>query len=248
MIALSLVSWTLRSPILDRLYQTLPLLIFAYVVHFGAQAMRASQVAVDGVPRRVDDAARALGAGRWRRFRTIDLPIMLPGLAAGGGLVLLSVMKELPDDAAPRADRRRDARAADLERGRGRLLRPGGDRRARARRPLRGPHLAAHHPAHGDACTHEPAPRRCSAVLTLPRLIALVVLFVAAWTAPLAAVPATYGAQTTADEPQYLMSAISLGEDRNLDVRDERAEGRYRDFHRARPPDAGGHRAPTAAG
>jgi predicted amidohydrolase YtcJ len=50
-IALSLVNWTLRSPILDRLYQTLPLLIFAYVVHFGAQAMRASQVAVDGVPR-----------------------------------------------------------------------------------------------------------------------------------------------------------------------------------------------------
>lgn len=95
-LALSLVSWTLRSPILDRLYQTLPLLIFAYVVHFGAQAMRASQVAVDGVPRRLGDAAQSLGARRWRRFRTVDLPIMLPGLAAGGGLVLLSVMKELP--------------------------------------------------------------------------------------------------------------------------------------------------------
>jgi iron(III) transport system permease protein len=58
--------------------------------------MRASEVAVDAVPHRVEDAARALGAGRWRRFRTIELPIMLPGLAAGGGLVLLSVMKELP--------------------------------------------------------------------------------------------------------------------------------------------------------
>jgi iron(III) transport system permease protein len=95
-VALSLVLWTLRSPLLDRLYQTLPLLIFAYVVHFGAQAMRASEVAVDAVPRRLEDAARALGAGRWRRFRTVELPIMLPGLAAGGGLVLLSVMKELP--------------------------------------------------------------------------------------------------------------------------------------------------------
>jgi hypothetical protein len=71
-----------------------------------------------------------------------------------------------------------------------------------------------------------------SGVLTLPRVIALVVLLVAAWTAPLAAVPATYGAKTTADEPQYLMSAISIGEDRSLDVRDERAEGRFRDFHR----------------
>jgi iron(III) transport system permease protein len=58
--------------------------------------MRASEVAVDAVPRRLEEAARALGAGRWRRFRTVELPIMLPGLAAGGGLVLLSVMKELP--------------------------------------------------------------------------------------------------------------------------------------------------------
>lgn len=71
-----------------------------------------------------------------------------------------------------------------------------------------------------------------SRFLTLPRVIALVVLFVAAWTAPLAAVPATYGTKTAADEPQYLLSAISLGEDRSLDVRDERAEGRYREFHR----------------
>ena len=117
-VALSLVLWTLRSPLLDRLYQTLPLLIFAYVVHFGAQAMRSSQVAVDAVPRRVEDAARALGAGRWRRFRTIELPIMMPGLAAGGGLVLLSVDEGAPGDAPARADRRRDARAADLERDR----------------------------------------------------------------------------------------------------------------------------------
>jgi iron(III) transport system permease protein len=37
-----------------------------------------------------------LGAGRVRRFVTVELPLMLPGLAAGGGLVLLSTMKELP--------------------------------------------------------------------------------------------------------------------------------------------------------
>jgi hypothetical protein len=72
--------------------------------------------------------------------------------------------------------------------------------------------------------------------VTRPQAIGLVVLFVAAWTAPLAAVPATYGAQTTADEPQYLMSAISLGEDGNLNVADERAEHRYRDFHRVDLP------------
>lgn len=94
--ALALVFWVLGSDLLGGLYQTFPLLIVAYVVRFGAQGSRASQVAVAAVPRRLDDAARVLGAGRVRRFATIELPLMLPGLAAAAGLVLLSVMKELP--------------------------------------------------------------------------------------------------------------------------------------------------------
>jgi len=96
-VALSLVFWTLSGPSwTGGLYQSVPILLAAYVVHFGAQAMRASQVAVAGVPRRLEDAARSLGAGRIRRFRSVELPLMLPGLLAGGGLVLLSTMKELP--------------------------------------------------------------------------------------------------------------------------------------------------------
>ena len=95
-IALAVAFWLLRAPLGGNLYQTFPPLIFAYVVHFGAQALRSSQVAVSGVPRRMDDAARSLGASRWRRLRTVDLPLMLPGLAAAAGLVLLSTMKELP--------------------------------------------------------------------------------------------------------------------------------------------------------
>ncbi len=95
-IALALVFWVLGTPVVSGLYQSFPLLVFAYVVHFGAQAMRASQVAVSGIPTRLEDAARALGAGRWRRLRTIELPLIAPGLAAGAGLVLLATMKELP--------------------------------------------------------------------------------------------------------------------------------------------------------
>lgn len=44
-------------------------------------------------------------------------------------------------------------------------------------------------------------------------------------------VRATYGAQTTADEPQYLLSALSLWEDADLDISDELADERYREFH-----------------
>ncbi|MEL7208324.1 MAG: hypothetical protein AAGK32_08865, partial [Actinomycetota bacterium] len=42
--------------------------------------------------------------------------------------------------------------------------------------------------------------------------------------------------QTTSDEPQYLLSAISLFEDLDLDISDELAEERYRDFHAADLP------------
>lgn len=67
--------------------------------------------------------------------------------------------------------------------------------------------------------------------MKLRTAMVLVAVGVAAWTAPLAAVRATYGAHTTADEPQYLMTATSLGEDLSLDVSDEREAGRYREYH-----------------
>lgn len=50
-------------------------------------------------------------------------------------------------------------------------------------------------------------------------------------------VRASYGAQVTADEPQYLLSAISIAEDGNLDISDELAAQRWRDFHEAGLPE-----------
>ena len=97
LIALSVRFWTVRSPTaFELLSDTMGLLIFAYVVRFGSLAMGVTLVAVRSVPSRLSDAASTLGAGRLRRLRSIDLPIMAPGLMAAGGLVLLSVMKELP--------------------------------------------------------------------------------------------------------------------------------------------------------
>lgn len=96
-VALALVSFTLDAPDpVALLYQTVVLLIIGYTVHFGALALGPTQVAVQAVPQRMDEAARTLGAGRLRRLRTVELPLLAPGLAAAGGLVLLSVAKELP--------------------------------------------------------------------------------------------------------------------------------------------------------
>lgn len=61
-------------------------------------------------------------------------------------------------------------------------------------------------------------------------------LAVAAWCAIGVPLRATYGARTTADEPQYLLTAISLGEDGDLDIGDERADERWRAFHEAELP------------
>jgi hypothetical protein len=59
---------------------------------------------------------------------------------------------------------------------------------------------------------------------------------VTVWSAPLIGVRATDGGRTTADEPQYLLSALSLGEDLSLDLRDERVAERHRAFHEAGLP------------
>ena len=97
LIALSMRFWTLRSDLaFELLNDTMALLIFAYMIRFGSLAMGVTLVAVRSVPERLHDSARILGAGRFRRFFAVDLPMMGPGLLAGTGLVLLSVMKELP--------------------------------------------------------------------------------------------------------------------------------------------------------
>ncbi len=91
-IALSMV----RVFVSTALYQSFFVLILSYVLHFAGQAIGAESNAFAAIPMRLHEAARMLGAGAVRRFATIDVRLLLPGLAAAGGLVLLSVLKELP--------------------------------------------------------------------------------------------------------------------------------------------------------
>jgi len=66
--------------------------------------------------------------------------------------------------------------------------------------------------------------------------LGVLAILVAALTAFGASARATYGARTTADEPHYLLTAISLAEDHNLDISDERASLRYLPFHEVALP------------
>ena len=77
-------------------YQTLGLLVFAYVVRFFPQAVASSHSALLRVDPRLEEAARGLGKSPRRAFATVTAPLLAPGLLAGAALVFLSTMKELP--------------------------------------------------------------------------------------------------------------------------------------------------------
>ncbi|MES3152902.1 molybdate ABC transporter permease subunit [Sphingomonas faeni] len=48
--------------------------------------VRAMRLSIEAVDRRLENAARTLGAGPWRVFRTLTLPLSIPGVMAGAVL------------------------------------------------------------------------------------------------------------------------------------------------------------------
>lgn len=78
------------------LYQTVPLLVFAYVVRFLPQAVGATRSSVRQVDRSLTEAARTLGRSPIGTFRAVTAPLIVPGVLAGAALVFLTTMKELP--------------------------------------------------------------------------------------------------------------------------------------------------------
>lgn len=78
------------------LYQTLPMLLGAYVVLFLPQAVGAARSSVLQIKPSLEEAGRSLGRKPLTVFQRITIPLVRPGLTAGGLLVFLTVMKELP--------------------------------------------------------------------------------------------------------------------------------------------------------
>ena len=93
-IALSLVFLATRH--LSVLYQSLALLVAAYVIRFLPESLSAACTALAGVEPTYEEAGRSLGRGPLAVVRTVTLPLIRPGLLAGFGLVFLTSMKELP--------------------------------------------------------------------------------------------------------------------------------------------------------
>jgi iron(III) transport system permease protein len=78
------------------IYQTLSLLVIAYVIRFLPQALGGCRTSLLQTNPSTEQAARSLGRGPAYVFSRVTLPQMSPGMTVGALLVFLTVMKELP--------------------------------------------------------------------------------------------------------------------------------------------------------
>ena len=93
-VALALVFFGTRFA--PPVYQTVWLLVFAYVVLFFPAALGASRSSLMQVSPRLEEAARGLGRTSGQVMLRITVPLMRSGVFMGMALVFLITMKELP--------------------------------------------------------------------------------------------------------------------------------------------------------
>lgn len=93
-VGLSFVFLSVRT--LPGLYQTLPLVLLAYLVLFLPQASQPLKNAIQQINPRLEEAARTLGRSRARAFASVVLPQVTAPALAGAALVFLTAIKELP--------------------------------------------------------------------------------------------------------------------------------------------------------
>ena len=77
-------------------YQTLFMLVLAYVILFLPLALGTLRTAMLKISPRTEEAARLLGRSPHNVFLSVTLPQLRPGLLTGLALVFLTCMKELP--------------------------------------------------------------------------------------------------------------------------------------------------------
>lgn len=93
-VALSLV--LLVNRFMPILYATPLVVVMAYVLRHMPQAVRSSESGLNQLSPSLEEAARTLGRSPLQTLSQITLPLIAPGLLAGGALVFLTSLKELP--------------------------------------------------------------------------------------------------------------------------------------------------------
>ncbi|WP_350343609.1 iron ABC transporter permease [Proteinivorax tanatarense] len=78
------------------LYNTYMAVAIAYIIRFMPQAMQSGESSLSLVSPKMDESARSLGLPSWQVLFKVIIPQILPGILAGGALVFVSSLKELP--------------------------------------------------------------------------------------------------------------------------------------------------------
>lgn len=74
----------------------LVLLVWIYASRFTSAGLEPMQAALGRAPQSLDHATRSLGVTGLKRIVSVDLPIVLPGILAGGLILCVEILKELP--------------------------------------------------------------------------------------------------------------------------------------------------------
>ncbi|PSJ58924.1 ABC transporter permease [Pseudaminobacter soli (ex Li et al. 2025)] len=82
-------------PLIGSLYATAWIILIAYLMRFAVFAAKPVATAVRQIPRELDEAAAACGAGTRRRMWTISAPLAIPAAVAGALLVFMGAFNEL---------------------------------------------------------------------------------------------------------------------------------------------------------
>jgi iron(III) transport system permease protein len=83
--------WTTGGSVLVGTFWILPL---AYVVREYPLVLRSTAASLELLDDSLLEAADGLGASAWRKFRTVTFPAVLPGVVAGGVLVVIAALGE----------------------------------------------------------------------------------------------------------------------------------------------------------
>jgi iron(III) transport system permease protein len=93
-VALALVFF--GANLVPAIYQTIWLLLLAYLILFLPNALGLVGTPIAQVPRSIEEVARSQGLSKNRALSKVVLPIAAPGILAGVALAALTVLKELP--------------------------------------------------------------------------------------------------------------------------------------------------------
>ncbi len=92
-VAVALIQFWLRVPL--PIYGTLLIILLAYTGRYVPLGVRSASAAFHQVDPSLEESARVTGAGWFRTFRAVTLPLARPGLLAGWLLVFVPAIQEL---------------------------------------------------------------------------------------------------------------------------------------------------------